>query len=242
MIRSNYSDESLTLMAYLAENAHAHANTTYVVYIETGWEAHNWLTKVEQGEVFAQRLGFTPIRLKSKASFAQLVEDRKRFPSKKFQWCAGFLKGLPLLEWLDLKDPDLQWIIALPKRQAMYRAPIVESITECPYHGERTVLHPIRTLTNSQKDTLLQKYGLIPTYQRSKECDPCVHSSAQDLLNMTQSDIDKTIQLERVIDATMYTSGLDKLIREIAMQHKSARQYTMDSFSMGCGDPFGCGL
>src|SRR5258708_4057588 len=107
VIRSNYGNDSIALIEAIRERQalEPHFKKIYVVYIDTGWAAVKWQERVAKSEKFVKQCGFEAIHLKAKVSFPELVIDRTSFPSTKFQWCAGFLKGLPLLEWLDEHDP-----------------------------------------------------------------------------------------------------------------------------------------
>lgn len=233
VIRSNYGDDSIALIEALYNKAIPTTITfdkVYVVYIDTGWAGSNWLERVAEGERYVQACGFEAIRLKSKASFAELVIERKNFPSQKFQWCAGFLKGLPLLEWLDENDPGSEWIIALPKRQALYRTIIPEIRKECPYHGERDVWHPILQVSDMQRDKWVTQAGFSCLYHRSLECEPCVNSTLEEFDGMSESDKQKTLSLQLIINKKMFN----------IITHTS--QTRMDAFTMGCGDPFACGI
>ncbi|MFI4938099.1 MAG: phosphoadenosine phosphosulfate reductase family protein [Candidatus Berkiellales bacterium] len=232
VVRCNYGDDSIALLQALKTRACEiqEFNHIYVVYIDTGWAAEGWLERVREGEQFVKSCGFEPIHLKSRATFADLVIERKNFPTQKFQWCAGFLKGLPLLEWLDEHDPKSEWLIALPKRQALYRQKLTAFKKECQYHGERDVWHPILMVSNAERDLWMKQAGFLPRYSRSLECDPCVNSTAEEFAGLSTKDKEKVLRLELTINQSM-----PKNIRR--------NQSTgMDAFSMGCGDPFGCGL
>lgn len=235
VLRSNYGDDSIALIEAIREKALLHQTYTkiWVVYIDTGWAASTWEARVQQGENFARSCGFEVVRLQSKSSFSELVLDRKQFPTPKFQWCAGFLKGLPFLEWLDEYDPHAQWRIALPKRQALYRKPIPAIKKECEYHGERDIWHPILEASNAQRDHWVKQAGFSVLNTRSLECEPCINSSALELTQMSLEDQQKLQRLEGTVHACMFP-------------HKKNSPNTttspMDAFSMGCGDPFGCGL
>jgi len=229
-IRSNYGDESIALIEMLREQSIANTfEKIYVVYVNTGWEAHGWQERVSQGEVFVKRCGFETVQLYAKASFSQLALERNSFPSKKFQWCAGFLKGLPFLDWLDETDPSCSSVIALPKRQALYRKPISEYL-DCPYHGERKVWHPMLQATTTLRDVWIKNAGFPLLNHRSLECDPCVNSTSRDYTRMDPKDIHKMRELE------------NRLHKKMIIAQVSPLNTPMDGFTMGCGDPFGCGL
>jgi 3'-phosphoadenosine 5'-phosphosulfate sulfotransferase (PAPS reductase)/FAD synthetase len=242
IVRANYSQETIVLLAHLSQQGQYNAyKKKYAVYIETGWGAEGWLSHVERGERLAKQLGFIPIRLSSPASFESLMRDRGDFPSQKFQWCAGMLKDIPLINWLDEHDPTGEWVIAIPKRQALARTTIPEVIHECPYHGDRKVIHPILHLTEQDKADYLAQYSFQDALVRSLECEPCVNLRQSEIAELKYSDIEKTFQLEKFLQKTLFPTDIKsqvqsakECVKEIGLQR--------DSFNRGCGDPFGCGL
>lgn len=244
VVRSNYGDDSIALIEHLRQAKRRQYERVIVVYIDTGWAAESWQKRVDAGQTYVQKIGFEAVKIKSDVTFEALVADRKAFPSKKFQWCAGFLKGIPLINWLDEHDSQGLWHIAIPKRQARYRKLIPENIEECEYHGDRFVCHPLIDCTDDQMLQLVEQAGFEPTYTRSKECDPCTNSGASDLQTLEAQDLAKTLQLENKIDANMFGSRrIDQYVVQLKQsQSKKVQSLDMDAFSMGCGDPFGCGL
>lgn len=231
IIRSNYGDESIALIQSLFENPAVCANfeRIKVVYIDTGWAASNWQARVLQGQAWVEKCGFEAVCLTANTTFDALVRDRKNFPSAKFQWCAGFLKGLPLMSWLDEHDPKGEWVVALPKRQALYRQTLTEWIDECEFHGERRVWHPNLAMLDNERDQCIARAGFARLGHRSLECDPCINSHAEDLARLSVADQQKTQNLECIVGKKMFP------VIKTATNNR-------ENFSMGCGDPFGCGL
>lgn len=233
VVRSNYGDESIALIAALRKDFKQNSfEKIFVVSIDTGWAAQSWPERVKLGQAFAQSCGFTPIHLTSRRTFSELVIERQNFPTTKYQWCAGFLKGLPLLEWLDEHDPACEWLIALPKRQALYRNQIAEFKAECEYHGERDIWHPIHSMTHLERDQLILQSGFTVLNTRSLECEPCVNSTLAERHAMDPIDKSKLQRLEQQIGKTLFVNS----------QQSTTKSTRMDLFSMGCGDPFGCGM
>lgn len=249
VLRLNYSAESMALLAALSEAQPVQCRDIFVVYVETGWASASWDEYVRRGEAFAKACGFTPVRINAPATFQALAEDRQGFPTPKFQWCAGILKGVPFLNWLDEYDLGAEWIIALPKRQALTRVQIPNTIEECPYHGDRRIIHPILDLTDAARDALLAKHQLINWPRRSLECEPCVNLQTHELAVISEADLKKTEKLEMEIGTSFFPPTRFGGQPNIAKQVYWARQQTNDSktllgdgFSRGCGDSFGCGL
>jgi 3'-phosphoadenosine 5'-phosphosulfate sulfotransferase (PAPS reductase)/FAD synthetase len=239
VLRCNFGDNSIALIQAIFEKIQRtlSCQKVYVVYIDTGWSANGWNLRVEAGQTLAKACGFHPINLKPKARFDELVIDRKQFPSRKFQWCAGFLKGLPFLEWLDEEDPKGEFVIALPKRQALYRTPLAEYIESCEYHGERRVWHPLIHTSHEDCQQLIQNAGFTALNARALECEPCTHMSLAEYQTMSQQDKAKTLALETKVGKQMFTHW-PKGAKPVPV----SQSLSLDSFNMGCGDPFGCGL
>lgn len=253
VIRSNYGDESIALIQWFYQHRSADIKNIFVCYIDTGWAAQNWHLRVERGEALATRYGFEVVRLEAPYRFEDLAKQRNSIPTPKFQWCAGFLKGVPFLQWLDEIDPAGEWLVALPKRQAIYRKTIPERIEHCEHHGERTVWHPLLHLDNQQRNDLLKAAGIEALYHRSLECDPCVNASLLEIKKLAKLDQEKAQRLETDLNQLFFPQ-FNKSIQLIVQEHqgqnipKAAGKNPgmalsgMDKFSMGCGDPFGCGL
>lgn len=232
VIRANYGDESIALIQWLHENPQKN-RTVMVCYIDTGWASAEWPKRVLEAEQLAKRYGFTPIRIQSPITFEDLIIQRGDFPSPKFQWCAGFLKGVPFIDWLDKQDPKGEYIIAMAKRQAAYRVTILPQIEACEHHGDRTVWHPMLEVSHQARDELLERAGFKPQYARSQECEPCVNARESDLARLSSVDREKLKRLELKIKKNLFIQGA---------QVNASRSTSRDDFTMGCGDPFGCGL
>lgn len=249
IVRTNYGDESIALTQWLYESEYAKtAASVQVVYIDTGWAASNWQERILNGEAHAKRCGFTVVHLKSPITFPEAVFGRGTFPSSKFTWCTGLLKGLPLLDWLDEKTVDLEGkaIILLAKRRAATRfhqdlQPLIE---RCQYHADRTVWHAILDVSNVERDALLARAGFEPLNHRSLECQPCVNSSSQDLACLTTEDHTKLRLLESRLGQVFERENLRNNIANIhIIDDKTAtKENYLDLFYRGCGNHFGCGL
>jgi hypothetical protein len=247
VLRVNHGNESIALISTIFEMVQNKAimDKVYCVYIETGWEGQHWLARVKAGQAYASSCGFETHYIVAKPTFTELIQDREAFPTTKFQWCAGFLKGIPFLNWLDKHDSQAKWQIVLPKRQEIYRFPIPEKIAECPHHGDRSVWHPMLHFTTDERDALIQNAGFDILQGKSDECAPCVNSTLFDIQRCDDKDIQKCMALENQIGKPMFSGrfkGADSLATLKSSQQEFKQSKNMDAFTMGCGDPFGCGL
>jgi hypothetical protein len=216
------------------------------VSVETGWAAAKWQARVEAGEALARHYHFEVVRLCSTPDFVALMQDRQEFPSTKFQWCAGFLKGLPLLNWLDKIDPQCESQIILGKRRHDSRANfnLPEYIEKSEYYGDRKIWYPLYDCSNETFMHLIEKTGLAPLSHRSLECDPCVNSRETELIRMSADTISRTSKLEKEIKKTLFNLPIEKMLLEVRRQsdeHTLSNKHSIEIFDMGCGSPYGCG-
>jgi len=193
------------------------------------------------------------VQLSSKAGFAELAEQQGGFPSKKFLWCANFLKALPLLEWLDSAciDPSAESTILLARRRsaAASQFNLSEHIAESEHYGDRHVWHPLYKHSDTDMQALARKSGLPILEHRSLECDPCVNAYEADILRMDLPILERTKNLEQKLDQKMFASevygGAANIIRARELLEKNKRRTDKnyyELFTQGCGASFGCGL
>ena len=248
IIFGNYGNATVGVIQWAKEQALA---AVQVVSIDTGWAAQGWEQRVLQGEALAKRYGFKTVRLISKSNFAQLVEQQQHFPSTKYQWCAGFLKGLTFLDWLDEIDPEGAVVILLGKRrlQSPALANLTEFIEESEHYGERKIWHPLCYCPEQEWSDLLARAGLPRLLHRSLECDPCVNNNSRDFIFIKPSDLRKTVQLEKQLKQPMFIpasyadhNGIEQVVQWVKKQNKSATVTHPAISDMGCGSPFACGL
>ena len=236
VIPANFGNDSIALIQWAFEQKLAPLTVTYV---ETGWAAPEWAKRVERCQAWVKSLGFTFVLLKPKADFPALVREQNGFPTRKFQWCAGFLKGLPLLAWLDQaeNDPSCTATIVLAHRRtaSRHKANLAEFIEESEHYGERKVWHPLFAHSLEARDQLIQRAGFEILKHRSLECDPCVNSDACDVTRMSNDTLAKMHALETEMNQKM-------LDPEAYKPTKNVMTNSNELFEMGCGTPYGCGL
>ncbi len=250
VLRLNYGDNSIAVLQYIKQQiAQGKLDTAlpiYSVYVKTSWEAKGWLDRVKQVEEYTKKIGFIPVSLIAKNPFPDLVREKNSFPTTKFQWCSGILKGLPFLDWLDTIDTKCQATIVLPKQEALTRGRVIpEYIAECEYHGERRIWHPLAKLSIAARDKLVKEAGFNLLGHRSLECQPCVNSNNFDLNNLALADINKVKVLEQELKQSMFafSQGIEHKIKILPTDGKPKQEKTyMDAFYQGCGERFGCGM
>ncbi len=246
VILGNMGNESVALMrwAYLAKLA-----DVKVVFIDTAWMASHWPERIAMGRKLAAEYGFEWVDLQSKPGFEQMVKDRGSFPSTKFQWCAGFLKGLPILDWLDNHDVKGQATILLGLYKARSRAysNLPEFINESEHFGERKVWYPLYAHGLAQIMDLAKAASLPILAHRSLECEPCVNNSRSDFQQMKDADIYKTKLLEQELRQSMFAhlksgdNSIEDIVQWSRLHTDPEAQQALEQFDMGCGSSYGCG-
>lgn len=250
VIISNYGNESIALIQWAHDQK---LKNVTVVNVDTGWSAPCWPAHVQHCKDWVGALGMSPVTLQPKVDFETLMHTQKSFPSRKFSWCANFLKALPLLEWLDSTsvDPLAEATILLARRRASSRVnyDLPEWIEEEEKLGDRKVWHPLYLHDNDSRDDLIHKANFEVMPHRSLECDPCINSNLNDVLRMDLSVIQRTAKLENELNAklleTVIYQDQENLFKAIQKLEKSPKLNSFEPtelFDMGCGNAFGCGL
>ena len=200
-----------------------------VVSVETGFAHPDWSARVSAAEHYARSLGFEVLRLQAKPDFTGLVRAQGEFPTPKFQWCAVYLKGDTLRNWLETRDPLKMAKLVLARRRS--QSPQFANLSEYVENDEafagRLIWHPLYLHQEAEIKALLTQTPFEWLTHRSLECDPCVNSSPA--------------ELKRGIPY------IQKRIRalEEEMGEEFLQKNTPDKpfiFDMGCGSPYGCGL
>ncbi len=224
---TNFGKESVALIQWAHEQKLADIQ---VISVDTGWGALSWEALRRQGEQWLKKLEKPYHHLSAPKTMQELVIDRKEFPSKKFQWCAGFLKGLAINEYLDNVDIETEATILLAKRKQSSRANRwLHEHEESEHYQGRTIWYPLLDFSDSQRDGLLSRTGLKVLGYRSDECAPCIHSSLNDMARFSASDIKRLKTLEGIVDKPMFP----------IQQTDEAR--CIEHMDMGCGSVWGCG-
>ncbi len=236
VIAGNFANPTIALIQWAVEHK---LRDVVIVAIDTGWAAPAWQTRVDNALAYARECGLQTKQLQAQGSFAGMVRDRKSFPSTKFQWCAGFLKGLPLLAWLDEVDPSCEATILLPKRRAtaMLGTNLPEYLDESEHHGDRRVWHPLYDCDDATFKALIERAGFDYLGHRSLECEPCIHSVADDFQRMDPAAIERLAQLENEVGQTMFAEPINARVK----RHQEAPKTGISKRNMGCGDPYACG-
>lgn len=244
IISGNFGDGTIALIQWAHENQ---LTDVTLVNVVTGWEDITWNSRVEKGKQLAKNYGFSTETLYSNPDFITLMKERGEFPGQKFQWCAGILKGLPLLEWMDKVDPGCEATVILPKRREGARVNLFlkEIVDESEHHGDRKLWHPLWNQSTQDFIALIERAGFEYLNHRSLECSPCVNSTFGDLHHMASETILKTKTLEEAIGKPFFSpdnydgeKGIEAVVKWV---RKHPKDHEKEEYQLGCGTPFGCG-
>jgi hypothetical protein len=243
IIFGNYGDGTIALIQWAYENA---LQDGVVCHVDTGFASTSdeWQHQLKKGQTLVQNYGFEVKVLPAVMTWSELVLKRKTFPSAQFQWCAGWLKGLAFLEYLDEIDPNCMATIILPKHVTHARGDIVlqEWESHSPHFGDRRVWQPLYNLTNNQFYDLIHRAGFSPLYHRSLECAPCIHSTLADLSRLTLSDQNRVSVLEHSLNQSLFVAGGAQGIRAVVeWAQNQPLEDDKSAYHLGCGTPFACG-
>jgi len=246
IVISNYGDESIALLQWILANK---VTQVTVIYVETGWADENWANRVAAAHEWLANFGIKVVSIRPKAQFSELITARGGFPSIKFQWCAGLLKGIPILDWLETADPLAQATILVPGRRELARrfAYLPEFLEDSEHFGLRRVWHPLFAHTNIMLMDLLTKSPLPILGHRALECNPCVMSQPQDYQHISPTQIQHISALEQKLQQhflcdpnTKKPAPLPEIINNT--KNNNTVPDAGRNFDMGCGIPYGCGL
>lgn len=239
IIIGNFGNHSLAAMQALLEKDLA---GIHFFYVETGWAASSWTARVSACAEYARKQGVMVHTLSSQATFAEMVIDRKQFPSRKFQWCASFLKGLPILTHLDDFDPACEAFIVSGKRQLDSRryANLQEFEQQDDLYQGRTLWYPLWQTGHEEFSALIKRTGFSPLPHQSLECSPCIHANLGELKNLDALALQRLDQLEQRIDQTMFQQPITKLVTD-SVESGPKENFGLQQLDFGCGAPWNCG-
>ncbi|MBA2709395.1 MAG: phosphoadenosine phosphosulfate reductase family protein [Tatlockia sp.] len=242
LIIGNFGNHSLAAMQALIERE---VLGLHFVYVKTGWAAERWVERVNACTEYACRHGVEVHELNALATFSEMVLDRKQFPSPKFQWCASFLKGLPLINFLDNFDPVCNDLIVSGKRRLDSRrfAKLQEFDFDDEYYQGRTLWHPLWQLSDNEFKKLIKNTGFEFEPQPSLECSPCIHVRSEELRQLDLKLLERLESLELEIGQTMFQLPIkDLYVKEtLETPMKNESKPCLQQFDRGCGGPWGCG-
>jgi len=237
-IIANFGNDSVALIQWAFENK---IKNVSVLSVDTGWRAKSWEKRVQKSKVWLQNTGIKHFDLVPDKSFKELVIIRNSFPSKRFNWCISFLKGMTLLNWLNKYDKRFLSEIWIPHRKSTSRLHLSsnnsEQIIHSPSFDNRKIRYPIFDCNQEQTIQLISKTPFKKVIKhRSLECHPCIYLGKEDSKKLTIEDIKKTKDLENIVKKNMFS----KSITQYTSMNLGNNYY--DEFLGACSKDYGCGL
>ncbi|WP_058470540.1 phosphoadenosine phosphosulfate reductase domain-containing protein [Legionella jordanis] len=242
IIIGNFGNHSLAVLQALIEKG---VGNVHFVFVDTGWAQAAWSERVVACSEYAKAQGISVHGLTSTMSFADMVKDRKQFPSRKFQWCASFLKGLAILAFLDDFDPSCEALIVSGKRQSDSRryTNLEEFERDNELYQGRSLWHPLWQTHDEEFIQLIRRTGFPVLNHASLECSPCIHWNTAQLQQLDAFSKARLQSLEDETGLTMFKEGITELSSISACPQIHARPNKIDllQFDLSCGAPWGCG-
>lgn len=230
IVLGNFGNHCHAALQFLLE---ARLAPVQLIAVDTGWAAHGWMGHVDHCQALWHQRGIIVHRPQAKAGFPELVRDRRQFPSEKFQWCAGFLKGLAINAILDEIDPFGQATLVSGKRRLDSRRfiTLAEYEDNQELFGFRRLWQPLYLHDDAAFKALISRSGVAWQTQPSQECSPCIHDPRRGQ-GLAPSDLARLQALEAEIGSDMFA------------QHPATREEAtgdLSQFDFGCGSPWACG-
>ena len=235
IIIANYSIHSLALINWAKKNLN---DNFCVLSVDTGFAADNWHKYLAKVFKWLEENKIAYSHIKAENSFVELVKARKQFPSQQFSWCAGFLKGINLLNKIEQLDPDAKATILLSHRKDLSKvSAMLENIDEEERYDYRFLQYPL--LDKSLADVIaLTKDLPFKPVSHSLECHPCIYLTRSEFDSVSTKDIKKVIQLEEQTSTFMFGNHhFDKLNGDFFI-----KKNIINELSKACSWEYSCGL
>ncbi|MED7788220.1 hypothetical protein [Francisella sp. 19X1-34] len=235
IIIANYSIHSLGLICWAKQNL---KDNFCVLSVDTGFAADGWNDYLDEVFNWLNQENIQYFHLTSENSFQELVLARKQFPSQQFSWCAGFLKGITLLNKIDELDPDGEANILLSHRKDLSKvSQLLKNLDEEERYDYRALKYPLLDKKHEEILKLTQNLPFKPTYH-SLECQPCIHMTQDEFKNISYQDIKKVAELENKTNSFMFNkSKFNDLNDDFFIQNT-----ILEELSKACSWEYSCGL
>ena len=195
IIFSSCGNDSVALIQWAFD---AELDHIVVAYSDTGWATPTWSARVDRVKDWVELNGGEMIIIKAE-TFPDLVRRKKAFPANGMGFCSYELKIKPAGEWLEAFDPEKKGVCytGVMQIESEARKNWPEVLDSSPNHGGRKLVSPLATLTESARDSLLERAGFDVLPHRSQECSPCINATIKDLQDLPEVDVIKVRDLEK---------------------------------------------
>lgn len=239
IIIANFSINSIALIEWARNNL---KEDFCVLSVNTGFQANNWDEYLQEVFNWLEEQQIKYFHLTAENDFSTLVRARKQFPSQQFSWCAGFLKGITLLNKIDELDPDCEATILLPHRKDLSKASALlkEHIEEEEKYDYRSVWYPLINLSKKDIENITKDLFFCQQIEKSLECQPCIHITRNEASKIATKDIKKVIELEDEIKSYMFgDQTLDTILKSDFFKKNNN---ILEELSKACSWEYSCGL
>jgi len=226
----NWGNDSVALAAYCLQQV---SYPLHWLMVNTGWQSAGWAQRVKFASQWAKQQGIIVHELHPVAEFAALVQERGEFPSAKHSWCVSFLKGLPLLAWLDEHDSAKEYIIYGAARRVLglrYQLLEAKYLNEDLYGG-RALYYPLLDYDDKATQHLVAQTPLSWLPHQAHECMPCIFNARIESISLV--DQQRMIDLEIEVGKTMFAKPYKTLL---------ANRDNGQCGITGCSVAYGCCL
>ncbi|MFT6834227.1 MAG: hypothetical protein ACJA0H_000254 [Francisellaceae bacterium] len=242
LIISDLGDDGIALIQWAFNQQ---LDNIQVLYVDTNWQSNYWKKRITQVENWCVKLDLKFNIIQPQADFRRQVIEHNQFPSIKFQWCAGLIKGIAMIDWLEIHDDTEEAIILLPNRKDMSLSQTIieEKIEENEYYNERQTWYPLINYTEKQRNDLINLTPFDKIEKPAESCSPCIYNISRQLRTLSVKDIEKTHSLEQKISKPMFNADIKNLIvEEKKSSENNQEENYYDAYATGCGWNYGCGL
>jgi hypothetical protein len=186
IIFSSCGNDSVALCQWAFENK---LSNVHVAYSDTKWGSKEWPERVARVKEWVEGNGGTFHTIDSEG-FEALAKRKKAVPTNGMAFCSYELKIAPAMEWLDIVDPDViaKCYTGVMRIESEARKDWPETKHDSTNHGGRTLISPMATFTEQDRNDLLARAGFDVLPHRSRECR-CVNMNRKDIQSLTELDL-----------------------------------------------------
>jgi 3'-phosphoadenosine 5'-phosphosulfate sulfotransferase (PAPS reductase)/FAD synthetase len=194
IIFSSCGNDSVALIQWAIESK---IDDLVVAYSDTKWGSPEWPERVARVKAWVESNGGKFITIDSEG-FESLVKRKMAFPTNGMGFCSYELKIKPAMEWLEQFDPDKKGVCytGVMRIESEKRKTWPEVLESSPNHGGRKLVSPLATLSEIERNELLERAGFEVLPHRSMECSPCINATIKDIQQVGEQDLIKVINLE----------------------------------------------
>lgn len=196
IVFASYGNDSIALIQWLHEREVK--GPIHVAHSDTGWAAPGWAKRVEEGEEYAQSLGYVTHQIPS-IGMEALVKKRRAFPGPGAQFCTTELKIKPAYKLLGALDPNKEAIcvVGVRREESAKRRTFPEWVEESDKHDGRSLWAPLVSITEGERNALVERAGFEVLPHRSMECAPCINANRTDLRALDEETVTRIERMER---------------------------------------------